>query len=77
MAKQRNTFVIEQYEEALQAHSDGAIATAICLSQLIGYTRFSVTVPITLCEHLHRMPYNPSVVIKKLLQSSSHSLKRP
>ena len=35
----------------LQAHSHGTIATAVCLSQLIGYMEFSVIGAISLTLH--------------------------
>ena len=37
----------------LQVHSHGTIATAICLSQLIGCMEFNVTITIAPGEHLH------------------------
>ena len=39
----------------------GTIATAICLSQLVGCMRFSVIVTKTSCEYLHLILHNPFV----------------
>ena len=47
----------------LQAHSHGAIATAICFSQLIGCMEFSIVVAIAVCEHLRAVQMVIATVI--------------
>ena len=50
----------------LQAYSHSTIATAICLSQLVGYMGFSVTVIIAPGEHLHLIVHN--AIVAKIIR---------
>ena len=48
------------------AHSQDAIVTVTCLSQLIGCIGFSAIVTIAPCETLHLILHDPFVAIKKI-----------
>ena len=50
----------------LHSHSHGAIATAICFSQLIGCMEFSIVVAIAVCEHVRAV----QMVIASVIFSS-------
>ena len=65
---------IERLEQ-LKSCSRGTIVSAIYLSQLMGCMVLRVIVAFALYEHLHWIPRNPLVVIKKS-QSQSHRVIR-
>ena len=52
--------------------SHGVIVTVIYLSELMGCVGLSFIATIAPCEHLHLIPYNPLVEIKKLPLHSHH-----
>ena len=72
-----NVLIVDSnYFTRFKDRSHDQIASAIYFSQLMGCMGFNIVVTITPFEHLHWIPFNPFIVIKKM-QSQSHCVNSP